>query len=70
MNYVPVDPDSRVVHVHAHPEHDSDTRTLCGADGSWVKSFAFLDDSYYYCAVCWCRPQADAAAPTLNEEES
>jgi hypothetical protein len=51
--YVPVDPESGVVHQHSHPERTSDERTVCGADGGWVRSFLFLEPNAVYCATCW-----------------
>jgi hypothetical protein len=69
-HYVPVDPDSTplMVHAHANPSHPSDTRTVCGASGEWVKSIILLPVSAVFCATCYTAD--DHAQSFLDNSEA
>lgn len=50
-SYLPVDPDSNVVHDYTSSDH-SEVRTKCGRYIPWVKNIMLITDAYTWCPDC------------------
>jgi hypothetical protein len=57
-SYLPVDPDSNVVHDYTTSSH-SEVRTKCGRYIPWVKSIALIPLDYEWCSTCHPWPLDD-----------
>lgn len=66
MTYLPVTPGTNLVHFFTSPHVASDTRTVCGASGEWVKSVAAIDGSEPICPTCY--PESVPATLPKREE--
>lgn len=51
-DYLPVEPESGIVHRYANPDHPMRETTVCGLIVPWVRTAAFIEPTAPLCAVC------------------
>lgn len=69
MSYLPVEPESGIVHEWAHPEQPWNTRTVCGINVDWVRSILFIEETAPLCPTCDPFPNPVTAPVTTTESE-
>ena len=50
-SYLPVDPDTQIVHRDAG--HLNPDMTACGLDVPWCKNIMLIAPTYEWCPTCW-----------------